>query len=693
MASTETAIHWMELRRGVVKYSMANRYGPDSYDSSSAVFYALQAGELLEVSNSVGNTNDLFNALNEDAGWTVQTEPRRGDVVLFGRKGYASGYAGNAGIFIDTTRIIYNSHTRGTIVVQSYADARTELENPPVSIRRTNQNDSSEPTSLTNVGELEYLGIRENHIHAEGWHYSSDRPYEFIQFINAETDEVIASVPAPIVVREDIAEKYSSVEGVENSGFDVSVEVEDGTAVYVKGVRSTNSGSATGDELVFSKILIYEQAFAVDEDLYARHHSGDMWFEILDDSNVLVRGNDFVDDFSWDTELMYVPATSLTIPACYANYITGREEVKVYVNHKVFHGLVVGHETNQDAGTIVLELRHVMAEWEYRQVSTNLAIKNQTISDIYSTLDFRYVGWNIDYQQDSATRLIDYVYSRQTKLEALTKTCSLTQDLFWRVSFDFGRRVEIGSFGEKKPYILSDKPRTDMGMPNAGYLVPIISGVTIDHDYDNVVNMITVYGEKSDSGMSSMSLREVYNDSGSQLDGFPVLILKNGINNERNYDYIEFTKLAPNNEIEYTILDLESIALESGIVIEGTKSFNDLAPFNTDGDEITDEDRAVAAQTAYDAGVWELKQNRRRLIINMSVADMPPDVNVGDQIRFIHDWTHLELQECTKRECEVINENDWFYVTSISYSFPNGKEINEIRLEKSLQLDREWVSR
>lgn len=681
MASTETAIHWMELRRGKVSYSMASRNGSSSFDSSSAVYYALQAGELLPVSTNVGNTDTLFDDLADNS-WTItDSGPVRGDVALLGVKGYSSGDAGVAVIFIDATRVIHCSRAANTITIDTYSVLLSALGNPPATIYHSSDNDSGTPTSLTNVGELEYLGIRQGRIHAEGWHFSSDRPYESIQFINAETDAVIATVQATLTEREDIAEGYPEVPGVGLSGFDVSTTVPNGTAVYIKGIRSANSG-ASGDELVFSKIIIYEQAVDVDEDLYAVYNR-DTWFEILDGDDVLVRGKDLLDLVSWETELMYVPTATLVLPITYAQYIAGREEVKIFVNQKVFHGLVLGHETSQTSESIILHLRHVAEEWTFRQLSTNLAIKNQTINDIYSTLDFRYEGWNMEYLQDSATRIIDYVYSRQNKLEGLTKTCELTEDLYWRVSFDFGRKMQIGAFGEEKPYTISQLPSTDTN-------IHIIEGPSVVYEYDQVINIATVYGEKSDSGMSSMSLREVYADEGSQDPRFPVVILRNGINNERNYDYVEFTKLAPNNEIEYSVLDLDSIDVESGIVVEGTFSFNDLAPFAIEGEEVTDEDRAKASLTAYEAAVKALKNSRRRVIFDMRTEELPADLNVGDKVHFLLDITHFDLTECSDRFIEVLSENDWFYITRIGYDFDtNGTETNTVRLEKFLQTERE----
>lgn len=70
--------------------------------------------------------------------------------------------------------------------------------------------------------------------------------------------------------------------------------------------------------------------------------------------------------------------------------------------------------------------------------------------------------------------------------------------------------------------------------------------------------------------MSSLSLREVYNDTSLQDPNFPVVIIRNNINNERDYNYIDYPKLAPNNQLEYAVIDTESVAMESGLFIEGT---------------------------------------------------------------------------------------------------------------------------
>ena len=54
--NTEQAIAWMDARRGNVTYSMASRLGPNSYDCSSSVYFALRS------------------AGASDHGWAVNTE-------------------------------------------------------------------------------------------------------------------------------------------------------------------------------------------------------------------------------------------------------------------------------------------------------------------------------------------------------------------------------------------------------------------------------------------------------------------------------------------------------------------------------------------------------------------------------------------------------------------------------------------
>ena len=308
-----------------------------------------------------------------------------------------------------------------------------------------------------------------------------------------------------------------------------------------------------------------------------------------------------------------------------------------------------------------------------------------SLGDIYSDMNMAYPGWAIDWQDDSEDRLIDYVYSKQNKLEALTKTIELTPDLFWRVGFTGEKLIEIGKFGKHQPYVISTRPS---GKTNRR----IITEPVVTPDYENVINVATVYADKSDGGMSSLTLRDVYENPQYQRKGFPVVILRANVNNERDYTkYIKsFPELAPNNELEYAVLDEESIALESGILIEGSYTFNDLGSFNVDSKRITNTRRIRAARSAYNAAVRKLIQARRNYRFSCTIEALPPEVNVGDKIRIMYDNSIWHLESCSNYWKKILRLDDWFYIESITRRFDMvGGEVNDITLVKYLKVERE----
>ena len=283
------------------------------------------------------------------------------------------------------------------------------------------------------------------------------------------------------------------------------------------------------------------------------------------------------------------------------------------------------------------------------------------LQDIYNDTNFAYPGWNIEWRDGAENRVIDYVYSRQNKLEA---------------------------FGNLKPYIISKKKS---GVTN----IRMIQEPTIEPDLENVVNVATVYSDKSDGGMSSLTLREVYMDTSLQKSGFPVVILHSNVNNERDYHmYIsQFPQLAPNNEIEYAILDEESIALESGTLIEGTYSFNDLSPFQTEGKTISDAKRIQASKTVYDAVVKKLIQSRRSYDIILTTEHIPIDLLAGDKVRLIYDNKIWEQTACSNYWKKILSLNDEFYITHITYNIDEyGNEWCELTLTKWLKIERETAN-
>lgn len=536
-----------------------------------------------------------------------------------------------------------------------------------------------------------------------------------------------------------------------------------------------------------------------------------MFFEIYKQRNLIMRGRQILNTISLDNELMLAPSTSIVLPIDWLEVIDGREEIKIYLDDcRVFWGIVWDITVNKTDETIELDLRHVVSEWEYRQISVNHAISNKNLNivyvgesisknsgndetitangftasvaegkkftnadlisraraaawvtsngdkvsitsvkiqkcetddngnekcqdaaitnegtykvtfatakgtsikvdvnieakvtpsyetlndptvadklqDIYNDMNFAYPGWRIDFQDGSETAMIDYVYSRQNKLEALTQTMELTDDLWWRVGLWNEKRIEIGKFGQIKPYTLSTKPS---GKTN----IRIIEEPTIDYDFENVINVATVYSDKSDGGMSSLTLREVYMDPSLQKPGFPVVILHANANNERDYrKYVsQYPKLAPNNEIEYAVIDEASVALESGTIIEGTYSFNDLSPFEIDTETITDAKRIKAAETVYSAVIKKLIQARRSYDITVVTEPIPCDLEVGDRIRFLYDNKLWKMEACSSYWKKVLAYDDYFYITAITYDYDEyGNMTNQLTLTKWLKIDRE----
>lgn len=611
-----------------------------------------------------------------------------------------------------------------------------------------------------------------------------------------------------------------------------------------------------------------------------------MYFEIWKNDNLIKRGTKLLEPLSFDNELMYVPSFDLVLPVEWLEYFDGWEEVRVYTNGKCLYGLVWDLEPDKAEETLTVSCRHIISEWEHRQISVNHAMSNENLNivykgeelekneaadetitansftvvdkkiksmkdadwiaranatawvtsngdkvpitsvdhskvkkeedtykvtfatakgtkvtvdctvkesitygskksktsktnretisaypfttdtsleltaedvkkkikakawkykhknqsvavtsittdfinqagtyeatastangtsvtvkitvedgtnygtlepsvvdkleDIYSDMNFAYPGWQIEFQDGSETQMIDYVYSKQNKLEALTQTMELTSDLHWRVGWLNYKKVEIGKFGEIKPYIISKKPSGETN-------IRIISEPVIDYDFETVINVATVYSDKSDSGMASLTLREVYNDTSMQDEKFPVIILRGDANNERDYtQYLapnQPPKIAPNNELEFAILDTESIALESGRLIEGSFAFNDLNPFEIDSEKITDEKRIKASQTVYEAAIRKLIQNRRALNVEIQVEEVPPDLLPGDKVRFIYDNNLWNIEGCSSYWKKILKEDDYFYVIKIGYEQDeNEVETNTITLCKWIKEDRE----
>lgn len=119
----EQAIAWMEARRGKVTYSMDYRNGPNSYDCSSAVYYALMSAGAVSAGWAVNTEYEHdwlikngFKLIAENSVFAAQ----RGDIFIWGKRGQSSGAGGHTGIFVDSNNIIHCNYARNGITVDGY---------------------------------------------------------------------------------------------------------------------------------------------------------------------------------------------------------------------------------------------------------------------------------------------------------------------------------------------------------------------------------------------------------------------------------------------------------------------------------------------------------------------------------------------------------------------------------------------
>ena len=121
----ETAIAWMRARQSRVSYSMEERDGDDSYDCSSSVYYALRSAGASSAAWAVNTEyehqwliDNGFTLIAENVPWSAQ----RGDVFIWGKKGFSAGAEGHTGIFVDEDNIIHCNYRYDGISVNDHDD-------------------------------------------------------------------------------------------------------------------------------------------------------------------------------------------------------------------------------------------------------------------------------------------------------------------------------------------------------------------------------------------------------------------------------------------------------------------------------------------------------------------------------------------------------------------------------------------
>ncbi|MFM0714638.1 peptidoglycan amidohydrolase family protein [Streptococcus suis] len=119
----ETALRWMSDRKGRVTYSMDYRNGPNSFDCSSSVYYALMSAGAISAGWAVNTEYEHdwlikngYTLIAENTDW----DAKRGDIFIWGRRGHSAGAGGHTGIFVDPDNIIHCNYARNGITVDNY---------------------------------------------------------------------------------------------------------------------------------------------------------------------------------------------------------------------------------------------------------------------------------------------------------------------------------------------------------------------------------------------------------------------------------------------------------------------------------------------------------------------------------------------------------------------------------------------
>jgi hypothetical protein len=156
MANIEETVKWMQDRKGKVTYSMSSRLGPNSYDCSSAVYFALIAGGFLPSNNRIGSTVTLGDDLlangwslvpaNADGSFTVH----RGDIGIWADGPHWHNSAGASGhtfiILDDSENMIHCNFGYNGITINNHDVIWNANGQPNVFFFRYNNGSAPQPT-------------------------------------------------------------------------------------------------------------------------------------------------------------------------------------------------------------------------------------------------------------------------------------------------------------------------------------------------------------------------------------------------------------------------------------------------------------------------------------------------------------------------------------------------------------------
>lgn len=407
--------------------------------------------------------------------------------------------------------------------------------------------------------------------------------------------------------------------------------------------------------------------------------------------STLIPEEDFLGEISVEFSMMEVPAIQLTLPIRYSKLISGNTHIILQTDDWKYEGYAGDKSNDFKDMTVTVKTSHVIGRLGKRTLPTNVTVKARSVvSAVEQALgywsneahkDDLLNDFKIKYVDDYAEKnLIEYEFSNETFLEFLTKVCEKTTSLYWRVNRYDPYLIEFGIFGIKKDVLINEY----------NHLVSLDS---VEENYEDTINIAVAMSDKSDSGASSLTLRDIFHNPRFMLEGFPVIKTGNKVNSQRSYDYPQLPVFAP--EIigdEFAVMDTEGIALEAGELYWGTVTDNDTQSIAEDNKEITDADRLKATEQLYRTAIRRLKNSRRKVIYSMTIEPITEKrVQPGDRVMFVLNAGVWELTACTKYYEKILKESSWFFVTKLTDTYSNGTHLQKVELSKFLHSDRDIV--
>lgn len=407
--------------------------------------------------------------------------------------------------------------------------------------------------------------------------------------------------------------------------------------------------------------------------------------------STLIPEEDFLGEISVEFSMMEVPAIQLTLPIRYSKLISGNTHIILQTDDWKYEGYAGDKSNDFKDMTVTVKTSHVIGRLGKRTLPTNVTVKARSVvSAVEQALgywsneahkDDLLNDFKIKYVDDYAEKnLIEYEFSNETFLEFLTKVCEKTTSLYWRVNRYDPYLIEFGIFGIKKDVLINEY----------NHLVSLDS---VEENYEDTINIAVAMSDKSDSGASSLTLRDIFHNPKFMLEGFPVIKTGNKVNSQRSYDYPQLPVFAP--EIigdEFAVMDTEGIALEAGELYWGTVTDNDTQSIAKDNKEITDADRLKATEQLYRTAIRRLKNSRRKIIYSMTIEPITERrFQPGDRVMFVLNAGVWELTACTKYYEKILKESSWFFVTKLTDTYSNGTHLQKVELSKFLHSDRDIV--